>query len=118
MKLFRLKKEATPFFKDGWNCEVQDEETWNRDFHVDSKALEEITPPYLTYGHEKTKHVNDLSSWSSNGDHTGSSFMFTIHFPDVKYQEHDRLCHGEFVGDLMREIQTLINDFIERNPVK
>ena len=108
MKNYRLKKEATPFFKEKHATSIYSYDTWES-LGVDQKALEEVEPAYLTFGHRDLKNTGSmLCGW--DGD-KGSHFHFTILFPSVKMREHDKFSNGKVVRELMNRIQRNINDF-------
>ena len=108
MKNFRLKKEATPFFKEKHATAIYPFDTWNS-LGVDPKALEEVEPAYLTYGHRDLKNNSaSLSGW--NGEN-GSHFHFTVVFPSCKYLEHDKFTNGKVMRKLMDRIQSNVDHF-------
>ncbi|WP_035593287.1 hypothetical protein [Elizabethkingia anophelis] len=116
MKHFRLKKEATPFFKEKYATTIYDYEQWEK-LGVDINALEEVENAFLTYGHsDKKNRSSSLSGWSID---EGSHFHFTITFPSVKMFEHDKFSNGKVIRSLMNKIQNNINhfysDFIDNN---
>ena len=115
MAKYRLKKEATPYFKETLATSIYDYETWEK-LNVDDKALEEVEPAYLTFGHlNKDKASGTLSGW--DGD-TGSHFHFTIFFPSLKYHGHDVFTKGRVTRELMSRIQNVVNSFCENfNPI-
>lgn len=106
MKLFRLKKEAVQFFKEGLaNC-LYGLDTWKK-LQVDMNALEEVEEAYLQYGQKTSEHGATLGGWSEDG----SKFHFTVHFPSMKYCEHDKFSKGRMIRDLSGRIQGVINNF-------
>jgi len=64
----------------------------------------------VTYGIQCDKQTRsyDLGGWSTN---EGSRFHFTIHFPSIKFREHDKLNNGKITRDLMNQIQKNVNSF-------
>lgn len=111
MKNYRLKKEAVPFFKENHATSIYDFEVW-QGLQVDLKALEEVQPSYLTYGHLnlKDRRSGSLSGWSGED---GKHFYFTIHFPSVKFMESDKFGNGKIVRELMNRIQHQIDIFYQ-----
>lgn len=110
MKKFRLKKEATPFFKEDLATSIYDYETWTKNLNVDPKALEEVEPAYITFGHQ---NLNGNGSSLCGWDDSGSHFYFTLKFPSIKYLEHDKFSKGRVTRELMNEIQNCVNNFYE-----
>ena len=106
MKKFRLKKDAVPFFKEKYATAIYPWDVWEG-IGVDTKALEEVNPPYLTYGIERGIYTN-LGGWNNQD---GKSFEFTIHFPDVRMSEHDRFSNGRITRGLMNRIQDVIDNY-------
>lgn len=109
MKKFRLKKEATPFFKERLATSIQTYDFWEK-MGIDHLALEEIEDAYISYGHESKR--SELSSSTLSGwDDKGSRIHFTIHFPSVKMSEHDKFTNGKCIRGLMDRIQSSIDRF-------
>lgn len=106
MKRYRLKKEAVQFFLEKHATKIDEYDVWER-LSVDVKALEEVKETYLDFGHKKSETVTDLSGW----DEKGSRFHFTIHFPSVKFREHDEFSKGVIIRELMNKIQENVSDF-------
>lgn len=107
MKQYRLKKEAVPFFIEKHATAIYPLDTW-KSIAVDINALEEVEETFLTFGHPTSKSTKSLCGWS--GDN-GAYFHFTIHFPGVKYSEHDKFSNGKVTRELMNKIQNSINTF-------
>lgn len=57
--MYRLNPEAVPFFSENIKTLITDWETWTETYNVDKKALEEVKPCYLKYGHEYTIKTDD-----------------------------------------------------------
>ena len=117
MKKYRLKKEAVPFFKKELACAVNDWETWTKTYNVDPSANEEVEDCFVSYGFE-TKTGTSLCGWGNPDSNTdknkiGSHFHFTIHFPSMKYYEHDKFTKGKMSRELMNRIQNTINQFYD-----
>ena len=111
MSNFRLKKDATPFFKESLAYAIYDYETWTTKYNVDPTALEEVEPAYITFGHmNKDRNSGSLCGWDKE---CGSHFYFTLRFPSVKFSEHDKFTQGRTSRDLMDKIQCCINHFYE-----
>jgi len=106
MKNYRLKKEAVQFFLDKHATAIYDQDKWE-DLGVDIKALEEVEDAYISYGHKINSTSSSLCGWDENGSH----FHFTIHFPSVKFSEHDKFSKGKISRDLMNTIQSNLNYF-------
>lgn len=107
---YRLKPDAVPFFKENLKTAVFDLDTWTKTYNVDTEAIEEVKPCYLTYGHESTINSvrsNSLCGWDKNGSH----FHFTINFPSMKMREHDEFTKGNTMRKLMDAIQNTVNNF-------
>jgi hypothetical protein len=111
MKMYRLRSEAAPYFKDALATQIYSWDTWN-DLHVDDKALEEVKPCYLTYGHESLR-PNSSSSTLGGWSDEESKFYFTVVFPNVKFAEHDKFHKGKIIRELMDKIQRNIDGFFE-----
>lgn len=107
MRKFRLKKEAVPFFKEEHAKAIYDWSTWEH-LQVDDRALEEVEDAYLSYGMKSGESSSSLCGWNAE---RGAEFNFTIHFPSVTYQEHDKFSKGRTVRDLMDRIQKEVNNF-------
>jgi hypothetical protein len=105
MKNYRLKKEAVQFFLEKHATSIYSQDTW-KSLGVDVKALEEVKDAYLSFGH-KMKDATSLSGWDESGTH----FLFTIHFPSVKFHEHDTFSKGRMSRQLMDRIQSNIENF-------
>ena len=120
MKQFRIKKEAVPFFNQNVATAINDLDTWKK-YQVDEKALEEVEPLYITYGHAGERSsdygtkYSSLSGWSdgSTNNQKGSHFHFTLNFPSVKFREHDEFLKGKTVRNLMEKIQSQLNYFYQ-----
>lgn len=114
--LYRLKEDAVPFFKESIATQIHTLSVWE-DLKVDAKALEVVSHPYLTYGHNNHEaNSSSLSGWSREN---GSHFHFTIFFPSTKYKEHDEFTNGKMTRELMNKIQNCISNFqIQISPVK
>jgi hypothetical protein len=112
-KMYRLKPEARPFFKEKFATAVMPLESWTLTYQADMNAIEEVKAPHITYGH-RTKSGGTLAGWSAED---GSHFHFTINFPSTKYQEHDKFSNGKVLAALMDKIQSAIDwhfqDFLE-----
>ena len=109
MAKFRLKKEAVPFFQDKHATAIYSFDTWDS-IGVDMKALEEVEPAYITYGHQDNNNVRtSLSGWGKEGSH----FHFTLNFPSMEWREHDDFSQGRVLRKLMDEIQVNVDRFYE-----
>lgn len=109
MKKYRLKKEAVPFFKESLANDIYDWETW-QSLQVDDKALEEVGDPFIKYGHWYKLESGTPAGVTSGWDKEGSHFHFTIHFPSVKFGQHDKFSNGRVVRGLMDRIQSIIDN--------
>ena len=114
----RLKKEARPFFEPKLAERVLTYDTWHDYYHMDENALEEVQEVYITYGAKRySKYAtdgisNDLGGWSNpeNDNYrkdgtAGGTFVFSIHFPSMKFMEHDHFSKGRMMAGLMDKIQ-------------
>jgi len=114
MKNYRLKPEAVPYFKEKYATSIGDFDFWDKQ-NVDFKALEEVEEAYITYGHKSfDKNSTSLSGWSGDGlgsSDKGSHFHFTLNFPSIKFEEHDRFTNGKMMRELMNDIQIKVNLF-------
>ena len=110
MKKFRLKKEAVPFILERHATSIYPLDTWES-LGIDIKALEEVKPMYLKYGIKTSENSTTLGGWNLE---KGTSFEFTIYFPDVTWHDHDKFSKGRMTRELMDLIQQRINDFYER----
>lgn len=109
--LYRLKTEAVPFFKKGLSTAVFDWDTWTKTYNVDENALEKVEPAYVTRGHKMDEISKSLGGWRKDG---GGELEFTIHFPSMKFREHDEFTKGEMCRELMDIIQRDVNRFYEK----
>ncbi len=109
MKKYRLKPEAVQFFQEKYATAIYTYDTWEK-LGIDIIALEEVQDCYLVFGHESKKE-NYTSSSLGGWDEKGSRFNFTIHFPGVKFMEHDKFSKGKPVRELMNKIQRNIDNF-------
>lgn len=117
MKKYRLKKEAVPFFKKELACAVKDWDFWTKTYNVDPSAIEEVEDCFITYGIEY-KIGTSLAGWGNPNSNTdknkiGSHFCFTVHFPSMKYYEHDKFTNGKMSRDLMNSIQRAVCQFYD-----
>lgn len=115
MKKYRLKTEAVKFFQEKYATKVLDFADWQK-IGVDENALEEVGQAHIVYGHESQRGSGDqaykTSSLSGWGDDS-SRFHFTIHFPSVKFMEHDKFANGKVVRELMNKFQRSIDSFYQ-----
>ncbi|RZJ33753.1 MAG: hypothetical protein EOO51_12665 [Flavobacterium sp.] len=107
MKQYRLKKEAVRFFNEKHSTTIQTFDYWDR-LGVDDKALEIVEDAFISYGHKTSDISSSLSGWSADD---GSKFHFTLHFPSVKFMEHDKFSKGKPVREMMDKIQKHVNYF-------
>lgn len=118
MNSYRLKPEAVPFFKEGMKTAIADWDTWTKTYNVDPKALEEVKPCFLEYGHKyiiKTEEGEDLKTGSLGGwDEKGMRFCFTLHFPSAKFFEYDKFAKGDILRKLMDDIQRNADRWYEK----
>lgn len=110
MKKYRIKKEAVPFILEKHATNIYTLDIWES-IGIDIKALEEVEPVHLSYGIETSERVKTLGGWSVKD---GAKFSFTIHYPSMKYREHDKFSKGRKIRDLMNTIQNEINYFYEQ----
>lgn len=122
----RLKKEARPFFNKELSKRVLTYDQWHDYYHMDENALEEVQEVYITYGSKRyskysTNGVsNDLGGWSNPDNDqyrkdgtAGGVFCFSIHFPSMKFMEHDQFSKGRLLAGLMDKIQHAANCYFE-----
>ena len=111
MKNYRLKKEAVKFFLEKHATAIYSEETWNG-LGVDLPALDEVKDAFISYGHvhklSTGTEAGSLGGWDKDN---GTNFHFTINFPSVKWEEHDKFMKGKSTRDLMDRIQEHVNRF-------
>lgn len=108
MKKFRLKKEAVPFINERHATSIYDYECW-QSLGIDLKALEEVVPIYIEYGHYGKGGSGTLCGW----DEEKAKFCFTINFPRMQHCDYDVLSKGRTTRDLMERIGNTINSFYE-----
>ena len=109
MKQYRIKPEAVQFILEKHATAIYDLNTWN-DMCIDIKALEEVKPAQLTYGHNS----EDQASCSLGGfDKRGAKFHFTVTFPSVKYSEYNKFSKGRVIRELMDRIQSEVDSFYQ-----
>ena len=104
---YRLKKEAVPFFKDELATTIKPWDRW-RELGADDNALEKVEDVFVSEGIQTSKSGTRVSGWSQE---FGSRFHFTINFPSVKWEEHDRFGKGKQSRELMDKIQRAVSDF-------
>lgn len=109
MSKYRLKKEAVPFFKDKLATLIADWEVWE-EYNVDDKALEAVKDAFIEYGIKTSDLSSDLCGWNENG----TEMRFTVHFPSIKFNEHDRFTKGKMVRELMEMFQKDADYFMDR----
>lgn len=110
MNKYRLKKEATPFFKEKLATEINDFNVWTEHYHVDEKALEEVEDVVIIRGHKfATGDGARLGGWSAKD---GTELLFTIKFPSLKFQENDKFTKGRSVRELMDRLQAAANSYM------
>ena len=116
--MYRLKPEAVPFFSENIKTLITDWKTWTKTYNVDEKALEEVKPCYLKYGHEytiKTDDGRDLRTGTMGGwDKNGAEFHFTLCFPSAKFHEYDKFSKGDILRKLMDNIQSIADRWYEK----
>jgi hypothetical protein len=94
---------------------------------MDENALEEVQEVYITYGTKRySKYstsgvTNDLGGWSNPDNDqyrkdgtAGSVFAFSIHFPSMKFMEHDQFSKGRLMAGLMDRIQQAADRYFEQ----
>lgn len=106
MKKFRLKKEAVQFFMEKYATSIMTLNEWEKK-GVDKIALDEVEPLRIEYGFPISKNGTSLNGWDENGSH----FHFTLIFPSVKFNEHDKFTDGKLTRVLMNRIQSVLNEF-------
>lgn len=110
MKNYRLKPEAVPFFKEKYATAIYPYDTWEG-IGVDVKALDEVKDAYISYGHADQRPNGISTSLGGWGCDEGSRFHFTLHFPSMKFMEHDKFSKGRITRELMEKIQKEVNYF-------
>ncbi len=110
MKKYRLKKEATPFFKEKLAKEINDFNVWTEHYHVDENALEEVEDVVIVCGHKfEDGNGASLGGWDSKN---GSGLKFTIGFPSLCLYDNDRFTKGRSVRELMDRLQAGANAYM------
>lgn len=116
MKQYRLKKEALPFFLEKHATAIYPLDTWKTELSVDANALEEVKEPVIYYGQVNPK--SPISSWLGGWDENGTHLHFTIVFPSMQFQEHDRFTNGRMIREIMDKINSSIqyhyNSFVTK----
>lgn len=105
--LYRLKKEAVKFMNAKFAKQVLTRTSCDS-YGIDDNALEEVKRPYLSYGIKTSETANTLAGWSRD---EGAKYHFTIVFPSMAIQEHDKFVKGKLIRDLMNDIQGQIDRF-------
>jgi hypothetical protein len=99
--LFRLKKEAVPFFKKRFAAKIKPFDFW--DSHkIDMAALEEVKTPYISFGHVWNDSTTKLARWCSKN---GSEIHFTLNFNGMSMQEHDLFTDENNIRNLMEHVE-------------
>lgn len=106
-KMYRLKKAVVPFIKEEHATRIYSLDTWES-LQIDIKALEEVKPIFISYGIQSSGNSHNLGGWSQQD---GGDFQFTIHFPDLKHSDYDKLSNGRMTRELMDKMQDTINYF-------
>ena len=109
MKNYRLRNEAVSFFKKDIATAIKSIDDWNA-IGVDVNALEEVEELYIRYGIPTGEKGKSLSGWDKD---EGSHFHFTIVFPSVKHNEHDKFVDGKLTRELMNKVQKQLNTFYQ-----
>ncbi len=110
MNKFRLKKEATPFFKDKLASEINDFDVWTKHYNVDENALEEVEDVVIVRGHKfDDGNGSSLGGWDSKN---GTELKFTIYFPSLSFYENDKFTKGRSVRELMDRLQAAANAYM------
>jgi hypothetical protein len=99
--LFRLKKEAVPFFKKRFAAEIKPFDFWYS-HKIDMAALEEVKAPYISFGHMRNDGTTILSKWCSKD---GSEIHFTLNFNGMSMQEHDLFKDENNIRNLMEHVE-------------
>lgn len=106
-KMYRLKTEAVKFFLEEHATSIYSLDTWES-IGVDIKALDEVEPAYIKYGHPLGDDGQSISGWSKKD---GTRFHFTIFFPSTTWHENDKITKGLMSRNLMNRIQHSIDAF-------
>jgi hypothetical protein len=109
MKKYRIKKEAVPYILEKHATKIYELQTWES-IGIDKNALEEVEPMFITHGRKMSDISSTLVGWGKDG---GTTFEFTIHYPSVKFFEHDKFTKGRITRELMNRIQSSVNSFYE-----
>lgn len=86
MKLYRLKKEARPFFPSSMHQEIRTKDDWLVKLGVHPEALEEM--PSIIYGIKVEEDEHGSYSLLSGWNKDRSRFSFTIHFHETSQNAH------------------------------
>ena len=125
----RIKKEALKFFKKDLSTKILSVEDWKKKYNIDEEALEEIKEPYITYGRDELRETYEsgsLAGWRNDANDAAKDkdnerrpygrayFCFTLNFPSVRYEEHDRFQKGRLLQGLMRRLQREADNYFQQ----
>jgi len=123
--MFKLKKEAVPFFHDGLATKIADFDFWKTK-NVSQSALESIPDIHIITGHYSMTSGNTqrMSGWSGNKRSTEMSeghYHFTVVVPGVECSFYNEMGSELNMRDLMDRMQCVINEWkdeISNRPIK
>lgn len=88
MTLYRLKKEARPFFPSSMSQEIRTKDDWLVKLGVHPEALEEDYVPSIVYGIKVEEDNYGSRSLLSGWNEDRSRFSFTIYFHETSHKTH------------------------------
>lgn len=109
-QLFKLKREARPFFDKKFMNTIMTLESWSKN-GIHENALQEVEKIYLSYGHQEIDCVTHLRGWSGFAPKDQAKFFFTINVADINNSEYESV-KDENISELMDRMQLVIKDFI------
>lgn len=102
-KLFRLKREAVPFFKDIYTTDVGSWETWMAR-GISENALEELPKVYMSYGHKDGNHTSLCShEWKDSS----AKFKFELNITDVSADLYGELKSEKNIAEMIAHMENV-----------
>ena len=110
--LFRLKKDATPFFNQSFRAEIKDLTYWESN-NISMLALEKVEPVFITYGYKQSDTSTWLSGWGNSKGENVAHFDFTLRFNGMAHDRYETFVNGDHVRGLMEKLQRATNEYLD-----
>lgn len=110
MDLYRLKKEAVPFFEYKFKNRAEKMDFW-RDNHISSEALEQAPKAYIKLGIKTSDISTTISGWE--GPKSLTDIAFTLMINDTSNAYYHKFTQDGNVRELLEELEKTANEFIK-----